>query len=71
MERFCCECAHFRDAKMHRTYKTPRCTANGDDDCAYMRNWVCGIDEARLYQPRPETHEGTESNHGGTTNNLL
>lgn len=52
MERFCCECAHFRDAKMHRTYKTPRCTANGDDDCAYMRNWVCGIDEARLWESR-------------------
>lgn len=52
MERFCCNCRWFLDSQMHRTYKTTRCTVRGDDDCAYMRQSVCGVDEARLYEPK-------------------
>ena len=71
MDRCCINCRHFRDAHYSKTYIRPQCTQRGTDSAAYMRQYVCGVDEARLYQPRPETHEGTESNHGGTTNNLL
>lgn len=66
MERYCCNCRWFRDAHYHKTYISPQCTQRGTDSAAYMRQYVCGLDEARLYQPRPETHEGTESNHGST-----
>lgn len=52
MERFCKDCAHYTDAHFSRVYVTPICTVHGGDDCAYMRHWVCGIEDARLYEPK-------------------
>ena len=46
----CITCRWYKDGHYHKVYVSPRCTVNGDDDCAYMRNWVCGLDGARLYQ---------------------
>ena len=61
----CCKnCKHFQDAHYSRTYISPICTAHGGDDAGFFRRYVCGIDAARLYQPRPETREGTEIEHG-------
>lgn len=51
MERFCCNCKWFRDAQMHRVYKTPRCSQRGDDDAMYMRQYVCGLD-GTLYEAK-------------------
>ena len=48
----CITCRWFRDAHYSRTYISPRCTVRGDDDCAYMRQYVCGLDEARLWESR-------------------
>ena len=57
----CCkDCKHFQDGHYSRTYISPICTAHGGDDAGFFRQYVCGIDEARLFQPRPETREGTE-----------
>lgn len=73
----CCKnCKHFQDAHYSRTYISPICTAHGGDDAGFFRQYVCGVDEARLYQPKldknstpkqpgnpvTETGEGTE--HG-------
>ena len=66
----CCkDCKHFTDGHYSKTYISPTCTQRGTDSAAYMREHVCGIDQARLFQPRPETREGTEIEHG-TPNNL-
>lgn len=57
----CCkDCKHFTDAHYSKTYISPICTAHGGDDAGFFRQYVCGVDEARLFQPRPETREGTE-----------
>lgn len=58
--RACKDCKHFQDACYSRTYIVPICLAHGGDDASFMRKYICGIDEAKLYQPRPETREGTE-----------
>lgn len=58
----CCkDCKHFQDANYSRIYISPVCLAHGGDDAAFMRKYLCGIEDARLYQPRPETREGTEN----------
>lgn len=58
----CCkQCKHFQDAHYSRTYISPVCIAHGGDDAVFMRQYICGLDEARLYQPLPETREGTET----------
>ena len=48
----CIQCKHFKDAEYSRTYVCPRCTVRGDDDCAYMRQNVCGLD-GKLYEAKP------------------
>lgn len=51
----CCkDCAHYTDAHYSRVYVTPACTQRGQDSAAYMRQHVCGVEEARLYQPRDD-----------------
>lgn len=52
MNRYCVQCKWFKDGQLHHTYISPRCTVRGDDDCAYMRSHVCGLDEATLYEPK-------------------
>lgn len=64
MDRYCINCAHYADAHYSKTYQSPTCTQRGQDSAAYMREFVCGVEEARLFQPRPETREGTENDHG-------
>ena len=64
--RTCISCRWFRDGQFNHTYITPRCTQRGDDDCAYMRQFVCGLD-GELWE-QPETREGTE--HGSAINSL-
>ena len=49
---YCFQCKWFADAKLHNTYVSPRCTVRGDDDCAYVRSHVCGVDDAILYEPK-------------------
>jgi hypothetical protein len=56
----CIDCKHFTDGRYSKVYISPQCNQRGQDSAAYMRQYVCGVDEARLYQPRPETREGTE-----------
>lgn len=53
---YCIECKHFKDARLHHVYITPRCTVRADDDCAYMRAHVCGMD-GTLYEPKEITAE--------------
>ena len=62
--RCCKDCKHFQDANYSRTYISPICLAHGGDDAAFMRRYICGIEDATLFQPRPETREGTENDHG-------
>jgi hypothetical protein len=48
--KLCINCQHFRDGHYSKTYITPRCQVRGDDDAAYMREHVCGLD-GKLYEP--------------------
>jgi hypothetical protein len=50
--KHCVECKHFADAHHNKTYVTPRCTAQGDNDAMFMRQRICGVVEAILYQPK-------------------
>lgn len=48
----CCkDCKHFKDGS-GRVYIEPRCTALGDEDARVIRQYVCGITEARLWESR-------------------
>lgn len=58
MDRTCVSCRHFTDAHYSKTYISPTCQARGQDAAAYMRAYVCGVDEARLYEPKE--HEASE-----------
>lgn len=49
--KYCIDCKHFADAHYSKTCISPRCKQRGDDDCAYMRQVVCGI-EGELYEPK-------------------
>lgn len=50
----CCkQCKHFQDAHYSRTYISPICTAHGGDDASFFRQYICGIEEARLWEPNP------------------
>jgi len=52
MTTHCCkDCRHFTDAKFSRVYVTPICLAHGGDDAMFMRRYICGLDEAKLFQP--------------------
>lgn len=57
MERCCITCRWFRDAHYSKTYISPMCTQRGTDSAVYMRLNVCGVDEARLYEPKEITSE--------------
>lgn len=58
MTRCCVACRWFKDAHYSRTYVTPRCTVRGDDDAAYMRQSICGLD-GQLFEARDVTeHNG-------------
>ena len=52
--KYCVDCQHFKDARLHPVYITPRCTVRGDDDCSFMRAHVCGIEDAGLYESNKE-----------------
>lgn len=54
MEKACISCKHFRDAHYSKVYISPTCTQRGQDSAAYMRQYVCGIDEARLHEPKTD-----------------
>ena len=53
---------YFQDAHYNRTYITPVCLAHGGDDAAFFRQYICGIEKARLYEPKvssqPPTKDG-------------
>lgn len=50
----CCkDCKHFTDGHFSKTYISPTCTVRGTDSAAYMRECICGVDEARLWEPIP------------------
>jgi len=53
MEKCCVTCRFFKDAAYSKTYITPRCTQRGDDDCAYMRQNICGL-SGSLYEARTD-----------------
>lgn len=53
MEKHCLDCVHFHDAKYNRTYISPMCIAHGGDDASFMRQWICGIEKATLFKPKP------------------
>ena len=59
----CIDCKHFRDAHYSKTYISPQCTQRGTDSAAYMRAFVCGVDEALLYEPKPLTNLTESENH--------
>lgn len=55
--KHCCECRHFTDAHYSKIYITATCTQRGTDSAVYMRQYVCGVEEARLYEPKEITAE--------------
>lgn len=55
--KYCVSCQHFKDARLHPVYITPRCTVRGDDDCSFMRAHVCGLEDAGLYESKEITTE--------------
>ena len=55
MEKCCKDCRHFSDAHYNRTYVSPVCIAHGGDDASFMRQYICGIDKARLFEPKPSS----------------
>lgn len=58
----CCkDCRHFRDANHSKVYITPRCAVLGDDDARHIRQYVCGIEDARLYEPKTSPQEAITS----------
>lgn len=58
MERTCVSCRYFTDGHYSRTYISPICIAHGGDEATFMRDYICGIDEARLYEPC-ESHQAS------------
>lgn len=50
----CIDCKHFTDGHYSKTYISPTCTQRGQDSAAYMRQYVCGIDDAKLWEPKDE-----------------
>lgn len=48
----CVDCKHFTDGHYSKVYISPMCTKRGTDSAAYMRQYVCGIDEATFYEPK-------------------
>lgn len=52
--KHCKDCKHFTDAHYSKVYVTPICLAHGGDDAMFMRSYICGVDEARLFQPVTE-----------------
>lgn len=49
----CCkECKHFTDGRYSKIYISPVCIVHGGDDASFMRQYICGIEAARFYQPK-------------------
>jgi hypothetical protein len=55
MEKCCKDCRHFSDAHYNRTYVSPVCIAHGGDDASFFRQYICGIDKARLFEAKPSS----------------
>ena len=59
----CCkDCRNFTDAHFSKVYITPICTAHGGDDAMFMRGYICGVEEARLFQPITEQSKAIQLN---------
>ena len=58
--KLCKDCRHFTDAHYSKVYITPICTVHGGDEATFMRGYICGVDEARLYEPKPVTEPARE-----------
>lgn len=64
----CINCKHFRDGNFNKyTYINPECTQRGTDSAAYMRAFVCGVENPTLFEPRaPKPEREGASNDNGT-----
>ena len=68
MEKACISCRHFRDAHYSKTYISPQCTQRGTDSAAYMRAFVCGVENPTLFEPRaPKPEREGAYDHGNRT----
>lgn len=56
MNLYCINCKWFKDGAFSKVYITPRCTVRADEDAAYMRKYVCGLD-GEFYEPK--VNDGT------------
>ena len=62
MDRYCKDCRWFKDANS-RVYIDPRCTRLGDEDAKIIRLYVCGVVEARMYEPKPILQPSHQARH--------
>lgn len=56
MTKCCKDCKHFTDGRYSKTYISPICIAHGGDDASFFRKYVCGIEEARLWEQSNRVH---------------
>ena len=64
MGHACISCKHFRDANFSKTYISPQCTQRGTDSAAYMRQFICGVDNPTFYEPAPKpVREGASNDN--------
>jgi hypothetical protein len=51
---YCKDCKWFTDGHYSKTYISPTCKVRGTDSAAYMRAFVCGVENPTLYEPKSD-----------------